>query len=431
VFFGIAIALVLAGGLVALALRFAARIDLAAALKTGAPGHAVSRGGTRTRDALIVFGVAATFVLTVGAGVLGKVFVMLSARELGFHPEQVYVARVSRPYTVMTPTERPLSQTFMAALLADVRTRPGITYAAVSTDRPASGNRMMSTVDSSPGARRLRVGVVGVSAQYFEVLRVPLRRGRPFAASDGDAAEPVALVDERFVRTVLGSREPLGRTVLLTDLALSVRVIGVVGNVRQAGVTTEALPQVYIPYDALPLPWVTVVIRSPAPRAGVLATLRGAVARLDPEQPVAAFRPLAQALADTLDRSAFYALLLAAFATASMLLTGVGLYGVVALLVAQRVREFGIRLSLGATPRSVFLLVTRQALRLTVLGLIAGALVGSAATRVLASLLYGASPLDAEVVVGAACLLIAVAVAASLAPARRAATIEPVIALRQ
>lgn len=404
-------------------------VRLGDALRTGSGGSVGTLAGARSRRVLTAAEVALTLVLLLGAAVLAKAYATLAGRSLGFDTRNVYTARISRPYVVFTPEERPRLELFMDQLIAALESEPGFRAAAVTTQSPGSGNGMLSRLSSGESRDSARVGVQSVSPGYFAALGLPIRAGRAFAPEDG-AGAPAAVIDEVLARRIFQGREPLGRSISLVDLAIEARVVGVVSRVRQAGAMSEGPPQVYLPYDAFPLPWVTVVVRSEAGPRAVSASLQRIVRGIDREQPLSGFASLSDVLADRLDQSRFYAVLITLCAVSSVLVTGVGLYGTVALLVAQRTAEIGVRMSLGASPRQISLFVMREGCISVGIGLAAGAALALVTTRLLTALLYGISPLDPAAFGAAIAIVVSMALVASLLPAARAATISPATALR-
>ncbi|HEX6057487.1 MAG TPA: ADOP family duplicated permease [Gemmatimonadaceae bacterium] len=416
----------------------------ARALTTSGGAHSGSRGTVRARDGLAVAEMGLSLALVVAAGVLGRTFLLLAGTDLGFETGGVYVARISLPYTVLTPDVQPHVRSFMSRFLASVSQQPGIRSAAISSEPPGGGNRILSAARSVSRPDSVRSGVLSVSQDYFRTLRIPVEQGRTFLPTDGAAATiPLtsidsapsssavpAIVDADFARRVFRTTDVEGESFRLLDMALDARVIGVVSSVRQRGASAEVLPQVYLPYEFLPLPWVTVVVHSDIGAERTLASLRQAVATVDAEQPLTAFAPLTSVLADSIDRSEFYALLLTAFAITSLLVAVVGLYGVMSLLVAQRSREMAIRMALGATPGRIYANVIARAVGLAIIAVSVGLALSGALMGLIRSLLYGIDAVDPWIYVAGACLLVLLAILASIPPARRAARVDPVVSLR-
>jgi putative ABC transport system permease protein len=404
---------------------------VASELLSGASKQSAGRREARRRNVLVVVELAVTMILLTSAGVLAKSFLALARTRFGFEPAGVFVARLSRPVTILTPEVRGRVRSDLASYLDRLQATPGLEVSALSTQSPEDPNRMISIVRSSADGQALRVGVVAVTSRYFDVLRIPLRDGRAFYTSDDDRAGVLAaVIDESMARQAFGSQPPVGRTIALPDLDLRVEVVGVVGQVHQGGATTVPLPQLYLPYGSLPLPWVTILARSRLSADVVQQGLRRAAAAMDPDQPVVQFAKLADRMASQLDRSRFYAMVLASFAVVSLVMTGLGLYGVVSLLVLQRRREFGIRMSLGASPRDIVWHVLSHVLGLTLVGLVCGIGATVLSGRVLTALLYGVAPVDPGIVILCIAGILGVAALACWSPARSIVQLNPALLTR-
>jgi putative ABC transport system permease protein len=422
-----ALGLIMVGALMLVAFLQLRAIDVASAVRGGGRTQSTGRGEARRRDALVTLEIAATVVLLASAGVLAMSFVSLARTRLGFDPDDVYVASTPRPIMVFTPTEAGPTRRFVAALLAELTSTAGVDAAAVSTESPAAASRMYATIKPPGELLQLRASVLAVTPSYFELLHIPLRRGRLLSVSDDREGqeEDVGVVDERLARAVFGDADPIGRMLKLESLNRSLRVVGVVGDVRQGGGTTQEVAQVYVPYAALPLPWITVLVRSALSPGAVAAAMRQALVRADPQQPLMQFAPLTELLKDRLDRSLFYTILLGCFSAVSLMLSAVGVYGVLSLLVMQRRREFGIRLCLGATSSRIVALVLGHILRLVLVGSSAGVVFTMLSARILTALLYGVEPIE-PIVLGMCVLgVIAVATIASWGPVRSVARLQP------
>lgn len=431
-------AAIIAGGLIVLGgglLVFHAWITISKTAPLNALGEAsgfTSRRGGRLREGLVIAQIAITLTLLCGSGVLLKSFYRLAEAHHGLRVSDVFTATLSRPYTVLTPRERPAVRAFMDGFLRNVASTPGIINVAISTEAPAGRNRVQSEIQTRDLTTSVRAGVIAVSRDYFAVLGIPLLAGRlpdSWYGADLDG-RGVGVVDSKLARRLFGGGSAVGRRVTLRDLDQDIEITGIVGDVQQAGVIAEALPLAYLPYDAFPLPWVTVSVRSKVGADPTLRALREAAVAMDPQQSVEHFAALAEVLRDRLDRSAFYSFTLGSFAAVSLLLTIIGLYGVTALIAAERRREFGVRLSLGATPDRIFILVSTRALAASALGVAIGGILTLFGTRALTALLYGINPLDPFVFMMAALGVAFITIAAAWIPARRAAHLDPATIMR-
>jgi predicted permease len=403
----------------------------------GASGHA---GRRRASDALVVAEVALAVVLLAGAGLLTRSFTRLLEVDPGFRPERVTTFTVTLPPAKYGKDAQ--LQAFAAALVERLARLPGAQSAAVVSGLPLSdaGFSLSFTVDGrpapDPGAEPSAQVRVATPA-YFATMGIPLVRGRAFTERDRDGSPQVVVINREAARRFFPGEDPLGRRVQLGWTRDSVRmggeIVGVVGDVRQFGLDAAPVPEIYAPYDQFPLDELSAVVRSTADeqdQAAVLAAVWGAVGELDRDLPVYALRTLEELVSESVARPRFYMLLLGAFAAVALLLSAVGIYGVMSYAVRQRTREIGIRVALGATGGRVLRMVLGQGLTLALAGAILGLLAALWVTRLMASLLYGVSPTDPPALAAGAVVLVAVAALACYLPARRAARADPLTAIR-
>jgi putative ABC transport system permease protein len=274
-----------------------------------------------------------------------------------------------------------------------------------------------------------------VSADHFRTLGIPLRSGRLLAPSDVDGAARVAVVNEEMVRRFFDGRDPIGRRVTFGDPADTATtwwtVVGVVGDVAQEGVTAKPYAQLYRSIAQAPTRGVTVAIRTSGDPMALAVQARQALRGVDPELPLSNLRTMDDRVSENLAQPRVSVLLLSVFAGVALALAAVGIYGVIAYAVAQRTREIGIRLALGASTGDVQKLVVRQGMTPVLIGVVVGVAGALLLTRVMASLLFGVSASDPLTFGSVALFLTAIALLASYLPARRATRVQPVIALRQ
>ncbi|MBX9928219.1 MAG: ABC transporter permease [Gemmatimonadaceae bacterium] len=402
-------------------------------LRAGAGISHESVGSRRIRDLLLAAEVAATLVLLVSSTALVGAYLDLARLDLGFTPSGVAAVRVARPIAVLMPEHRPSVIAFFNSARAALRDAPGIQSIAFTTETPARGNRMISALRRGD-SDSTDVGVVAVTPEFFEVLRIPMRRGRPLSENDErraeNAQEPMAVIDEVAAARLFGAADPVGEVVHLTKLALPVRIAGVAARVRQHRPGEPALPQVYVPYSALAFPWATALVRSRLSSQAVGAIVEQTVRSIDPAQPIGVPRDLVAIVADRLDNSRVYALLLAAAAGFALLLTATGLYGVVNMRVSARMRELAIRAALGATARDQIALVVSRALLAAAVGVGVGLVALFAGDPLLTRVLYGVSPMRRDVLAAGVLGVGLVVTLASLAPTWRAAKADPASVLR-
>lgn len=403
----------------------AARPQLRDALQ-GAPRGSTGTGD-RKRHMLIVGEVALAFILLVGAGLTLISFSRVMRESPGFDPHQGVTMQLSLPEQKYRNNAQRAD--FYARLLERVAALPGVEAAGVGNALSLQGetpDQFFRIPGRSPQAEPgYAADYINCTPGFLEALGVPLRRGRTFARGDTNAA----LIGAAMERDHFVGEDPLGRQVGLDNQTWE--IVGIVGDLRTRGITRPARPVVFRPISAAEAPRLGhLVVRSTASNASLVAAIREVLRDLDPALPIAAVRTLEDVVEGAVARGRLTFLLLAAFAGTALLLAAIGLYGVVAYTVTQRTREIGIRLALGASPRRVLRQVLGHGLKLVVLGLILGALGAAGLTRLLASLLYQVSPADTLVFGGMALLLLAVALAAAWLPARRAAKVDPMVALR-
>jgi putative ABC transport system permease protein len=416
----------------------AAKVDLTEALKEGGRSGDGARG-KRLRGALIVAQVAVALVLLVCAGLLVNSFWRLQRVEPGFDPHNVLTFSVSlQGARYDQPQAR---ENFYQQLLARVSALPGVTSASASTVIPLSGSNSdagfavegvpTDPAQPYPNITYLRV----VRPDYFRTMNIPLREGRDFDEHDTLRSAPVVIVNETLARKYFPNQNPLGRHI---NPAFGVdergilwrEIVGVVGDVRHASLREESGPEAYVVQAQAPWRTTNVVARTSGDPRALIPAVRREVGALDPTLPVYAAKPLEDYLATSLARPRFGAVLLAVFAVVALALTLLGLYGVMSYTVAQRTREIGVRIALGARPRDVMRLVIRQGAILTLLGIVIGAAAAFAATRLIKSFLFEVSADDGLTFAVIAGLLAAVALLACYVPARRATKVDPMVALR-
>lgn len=398
-------------------------------------GSAVgARANHPLRNALVMVQLALALVLLVGTGLMVRTLQNVQAVDLGFDLNGLLSARLSLPAAKYA--DGPSRAAFFQELLGRVEALPGVEAVGMINDAPlgtsnTNGDFVLEGSPVPPGERHMAEYRVA-SPDYFRAMRIAVRQGRAFGPQDGEKGAPVAIVNEAFVRTYLGTGEPLGRRVKLDwngDSAFH-DIVGVVADVRHDRLTLPARPEVYLPLAQLPVPTMTLLLRARGAEAPLVTAVRQEVKAVDAEQPVYDLAPFADRVDQQLLRPTATARLLAAFALLAVVLAGVGVYGVMAYTVGQRTRELGIRLALGAHPRQVLRLVLGQGLRLTLVGVGAGLLVAIGCTRLLASLLYGVDASEPTIFLGVAVTLAGVSLLASWIPALRASRVSPAISLR-
>jgi predicted permease len=414
------------------------RADAHAALKEGGRGGTESAGSQRLRGALVVVEIAMALSLLAGSGLLIRSLQRLQEVDGGFRPDGVLTLRMALPEErYATPAQ---TRAFYRSLLERVGKLPGVVAAGAINGLPLTGTGWSGTVtvdtqavaaaDTTPEADQRPV-----TPGYFAALRVPLLRGRPIEESDNETGTPVCVIDETMAKTYWPREDPIGRRIHRGGRTAKLpwmTVVGVVRHVRYRTLESPSRVEVYWPYAQTPfaLGTMSLAIRSAADPESLVGAVRRAVQSLDPDQAVYSIRTLAELEAESMARRRLSMALLAIFAGAALLLAAVGIYGVMSYAVAQRAHEIGIRMALGSRGGQVVALVLRRSGGLTLAGIGTG-LVGSLLlTRFIASLLFGVSSYDPLTFTAVAALLMLVALAASYIPARRAAAVDPVKALR-
>ena len=407
----------------------ASRADAVNAMKEGGGrGSARNRG----RSALVVIEIALTLVLLVGAGLLMTSFVRLQHVSSGFNPEHVTLANLTVPQSRYA---RGADQARVYARLLDaLSARPQFDAVAVGFPGPLHGSSAHGSFSveglntSEADAPSANLG--GVSGGYFAAMGIPLLSGRTFTKTDTHESAPVAIVNATLARKYWPNQNPVGKRLRFEDGDPWTTVIGVVGDSRQLGLDHEPPPILYVPYQDLPLPFTTVVIRSALPPSATTPLMRAALASIDSDLALSDVETLRQLFGRFLGEPRFRLTAIGAFAILALMLAIVGVYGLISFTVAQRTREIGIRVALGARPAQVLGAFVREAATLAAVGIAAGAIVALAATRLIQSFLFEVGASDPTVFIGVSALLLAAAMAASYIPSRRALRVDPLIALR-
>jgi putative ABC transport system permease protein len=416
----------------------ASRADLVDSLKQGDRG---SSGPARHRahDVLVVGEVALAVMLLVGAGLLMKSFLRLQRPEPGFRADGLLTVTLSLSGSPWAePARRPA---FFRELVDRVRALPAVEGAGLVNHVPIAGDTWRSplTVEGQPlpAPGDLPVAVLRtVSPDYLATMGIPLLRGRPFEERDGPDSTRVVLVNQALVRRCLSEVDPLGARVRMGTDADSpwLTVVGVTGDARQGSLTEPVAPELIFPYAQDPVGWfkgTTLVVRSAKPPRAIADVVQAQIAAVGPELPITAVRTMPEILADAVAQDRLNTFLLGVLAVVALLLAAVGIYGVMAYTVGRRVHEIGVRMALGARATVVFAAVIGQGLRLSLLGAGLGLAGALGLARLLAGLLHDVSTTDPWTFAAVIALLVGVSALASFLPARRAAGVDPLVALRE
>jgi putative ABC transport system permease protein len=400
--------------------------DVVAVVATGVKG--AGRGGLsqRFRWALVLVQVAIATIVVSAASLSLASLVQAQRVDLGFEPEHVLTARVELPRTKYP--EAADRQQFFDRLLERARALPGVTGAAAGSVVVGRSSSSSFTIEGRPERIQQPLTIDVVTPDFFQVLQVPLLRGRLFSHLDRADGQPVAIINETTAKTHWPGEDPLGKRFTFGGDRWST-VVGIVADTRRAGVEEAVRTESYHPYTQDPRS-MTVLIRTAGDPAAIAPALRAVVRELDPDQPLARVAPLADLIDSQTAARRFNTWLLGAFGAAAMALTAIGLYSVLAYVVALRRHEMAVRLAIGGTPGHVLGLMVRHVSWVVGLGMSLGAAGALAAARSMRALLFGIEPWDPLSQGVTIALLCAVAVAAAWIPARRAMRVDPATVLR-
>jgi putative ABC transport system permease protein len=410
------------------------------ALKAGGGGRGgTASGGRRLRNAFVVSEVALALMLLVGAGLLIQSLRKLQGQYSVIKPENVLTLRTILPQNKYT--EHAQRMAFYDGVLARVRSLPGVVSAGYTTTVPLTwkGGTSGFTVEGRPPERGLGndANHRQVTADYVQTLGLPLKSGRYLSDSDGPNSQPVAVINEAMARTYWPSQDAVGKRFKVGGPESPrpwLTVAGVVGDIRQMGLDEPAKPEMYLPYPQVTYQqWFApgyLVIRTSVEPKSLVAAVRREVYAVDPTQPVSNVQTMEEILGEESAQRRVGMTLLAVFAGLALALASLGIYGVLSFFVAQHTQEIGVRLALGAQPRSILALVLRRGMGLALAGVGIGLVCALALTRLMQSQLFEVSATDPLTYVALAALLTAVALFACIIPARRATKVDPMVALR-
>ena len=380
------------------------------------------------RKVLVVSEVTLALVLLCGAGLLIRTLWKLNSVNPGFDPQNVLVAELVLPKTKYRDAGQ--QTMFFQQLIERIKASPVIEAAGGTSNLPLSGTNMVFLA-SVEGRSSLPASFRAVTEDYFRTMRIPLLKGRWFDDHDTAESQPVVVVNETMARQISPDHEEvLGKRIKHGFKNQVAEVVGVIGDVKYAGLDQQTKPEMYAPFAQRAWPFMRIVARSKSDPSVVAAAIREAVRAIDKDQPVDKITTMSSVVSASIVDRSFYMQLLGTFASLAFILAAVGIYSVVSYSVAQRTREIGIRVALGARRHDVLGLVLREALRLTALGVALGLVGAFVATRVLRSLLFEVKPTDPATFICLSLLLTFVALVASYIPARRATKVDPLVALR-
>ncbi|MEN3330906.1 MAG: hypothetical protein V7641_271 [Blastocatellia bacterium] len=409
------------------------KTDLSEPLKEGGRGSTEGLNRNRTRSILVVAEVALALILLVGAGLLIKSFLRLTSVELGFNTDNLIAMRVALPQSkYKQPYQK---EAFFKQLTSRIESLPGMQSVAMTTNLPLSGTNMsfrfMIEGRPAPPTEILLAQYHAISPNYFRTMGIELRQGREFNEQDEAEAQPVVIVNETLARRFFPDEDPVGKRLKITyGKPLPRQIVGVIKDVKHQGLESSSQEELYVPYAQNPWAFMTLVARTQAEPKDIAAALKSEVWAIDRDQPIDRIKSVEELVADSVSRPRFYARLLGLFAALAMILAAVGIYGVISYSVSQRTHEIGIRMALGAQQRDVLLLIIKQGLMPTLIGIAIGLTAAAGLTHLMASLVFGVSVTDPLTFIAVSLLLVGIALLACYIPARRAARVDPLIALR-
>jgi putative ABC transport system permease protein len=419
----------------------ASKVDLTTALQEGGRTMSDSARAPRLRGALVVAEIALAVLLLTGATLFMTTFWRLQQAPQGFDARNVITFDVTWPWEKYSFEQSGEKFRELQTALLSV---PGIRGAAAGMQLPDRGGPATDAVfpyleiegRPVPSDARPRTGNIASQPGYFRTLGIPLMKGRDFTDRDSQDAPPVAIINESLARTFFGEENPIGKRlkldlwILFGDKTPMREIVGVAGDVKHAGLSGAARPIVYIPLAQRPFNMSYVVVKTDGDPARFVPAIRAAVRSVDSDQPIYDVRTLEERIGMSVGQERFNALLLGVLAGLALLLAAVGLYGVLSYTVAQRTHEMGVRLALGAEGNDVLGLVLRHGLKLIAAGLVIGIAGALVLTRLIEGLLFGVSTSDPRTHLIVVIVLTVVAIAACWIPARRAARVDPIVALR-
>jgi putative ABC transport system permease protein len=413
------------------------RTDVQSELKEGSRTSSAGTAHSRVRDALAVSEAALALVLLVGAGLMMKSLYRLLQVDPGFRPNQVLTMTLS-----LRPDQYPKGaavRNFWEPLLQRVRELPGVESAAVATNTPMTDSHSRNDI-TIEGMAQPRPGnyphpdVHIVSPGYVPTLGITLLRGRSFTEADKEDAPLVAMVNQRLATQFFPNQDPIGKRLMFghpnTDAPKWLTIVGVVADTKMYGLANLSRLEVYETFRQNPSRQMDLLVKSRVDPAALTSVVRAAVYSVDKDQSIASVATMKQLVNNSIATRRITLVLLGLFSALALILGAIGIYGVIAYSVAQRTREIGVRMALGAPRAGVFRMVIGEGMKLAGTGIAIGILVALGLARLMSSLLYQVSTADFETFTAVAVLLLLVALAASYIPARRATSVEPIVALR-
>jgi len=413
------------------------KLEIQSTLHGSGGTRSQGRRESRLRGGFVVGQIALTIMLIAATGTSIQLVIREIRAQLGFDPQGVLCAGLSLPSSKYPSVQTQAA--FFSELLQRIQALPGVQSAAVTQEIPESFPRRLAF---EPGAdlalkpeERPQAGGYFVSPDYFRVIRIPILKGRPFSASDSALSTRVSIVNESLAKQYFPNTDPIGMFIRTyagpSSPAVSRQIVGVAADVIDRVGQTQSVPQIYVPFTQNPMSSMTVVLRVNGDPTTLSAPMRASVWAIDKDQPIGDVQAMTQVIGAKGSGDRFLAGLLAAFASIALGLATIGIFGVVAYIVAQRIHEIGVRMALGAQKRDIFQLVLGRGIFLAATGTAVGLIGSFAIIRIVASAAYSDSWLHGLLVLAIApAIVVSAAVVASCIPARRAMRVDPMVALR-
>jgi putative ABC transport system permease protein len=412
----------------------AARESVVGSLKEGGGHSTLGRGSQRMRNLLIVAQVAVSFLLLIGAGLMLRSFMKLQHVDPGFQAENVLTMRIGLNFAKYNTSDK--QRAFFEQLLEKIQGQPGVKNAAVTMVFPLNGSQPMTSdfmIEGRPiiPGQTLPVADMRViSPEYFDALHIPLLQGRAFTRSDRPGSADVAILNRTAFQHLFNGQDAVGKRISTDAGHTWIQIVGVVGDVKQYGLDRDATDEIYFALAQTPLLNGELVVKTAVAPMSIARRIIELLYEVDPNQPVARVQSMEEVRAESVSAPRLTANLIGLFALLALAIAATGIGGVMALVVSQRKHEIGVRMAIGARPGEILRMVLGQGMTLALVGVGLGLIGALALTRLLQKLLFEVGPTDPLTFVGVAAVLGASAIAACYIPARRAARVDPMVALR-
>jgi predicted permease len=412
------------------------RFCLSDTLKETSKGSSSSIRHNRFRNLLTVTEVTLAFVLLIGAGLMSRSFLRLVNLDPGFNPENVITIDISLSRTKYAEPQQRTA--FFKQAVEKLKAIPGVESSGAVYPLPLSGGDEGAAfgIEGRPSPAPGQVQSAGprwVSSDYFKAMGISLAKGRFFTERDDEQGPNVLIINESMARRYWPDEDPIGKRVAFDrrDNSPNWReIVGVVKDIKHSSLDVTTRPEMFFPFSQFPSPFMTLVIRSKTDKNALAAAVRDMIVTIDKDQPISNIWTMDQLMSNSISQRRFNMLLLSIFAVVALLMASVGIYGVISYSVTQRTHEIGIRMALGAQRKDILQMVMKQGMGLALLGIAAGLVASFGLTRIMSSLLFEVSATDPITFAGISLLLIVVALFACYIPARRAMSVDPMVALR-